>query len=299
MKKWYGNAALLMAAVIWGFAFVAQSVGMEYVGPFTFQAVRSYLGAAALVPVILVMDARKKKRPDYAPPGKQERRKLLTGGIVCGVVLCIACCFQQVGILYTTVGKAGFLTAMYLVLVPILGVFLGRRAPKKIWFCVAVSAVGIYFLSMTESLTLAKGDVLVIVCAFFFAIHILAVDRFAPDVDGVKLSCIQFLVTAVISTVPMLLFEKPEIGQLTGAWLSILYAGVMSCGGAYTLQILGQQYTEPATATLLLSMESVFSLVGGILLLRQVPTWRELLGCALVFAAVLFAQTPAGSGKSI
>ena len=299
MKKWYGNAALLLAAIIWGFALVAQSVGMEYVGPFTFQASRSFLGSAALVPVILIMDAKKKKNPDYAPPGKKERRRLWVGGIVCGVVLCTACCFQQVGILYTTVGKAGFLTAMYLVLVPILGIFLGRRAPKKIWFCVAVSAVGIYFLSMTESFAFAKGDILVIVCAFFFAIHILAVDHFAPDVDGVKLSCIQFLVTAVISSALMFLFEKPQAGQIAGAGISILYAGVMSCGGAYTLQILGQQYTEPATATLLLSMESVFSLVGGALLLGQIPSGKELLGCALVFAAVLFAQMPVGSGKSV
>lgn len=295
MKKWYGSAALLLAAIIWGFAFVAQSVGMEYVGPFTFQAVRSLIGSAALVPVICVMDRQRKKKPGYTAQDKKEKRYLWKVGIACGIVMCIACCLQQVGILYTTVGKAGFLTSLYLVLVPILGIFLHNKVPARIWFCVAICLAGVYLLSMTGSFTLAAGDAMILACAFFFAIHILIIDHFAQDVDGVRLSCIQFLVTGILSSVCMFALEKPSLSGLMAAGVTLLYAGVMSCGGAYTLQIIGQQYTEPTTATLLLSMESVFSMVGGVLLLGQTPSLRELCGCMLVFAAVVLAQLP---GKS-
>ncbi|HCT92721.1 MAG TPA: EamA family transporter [Lachnospiraceae bacterium] len=292
MKKWYGSAALLLAAVIWGFAFVAQSVGMEYVGPFTFQAVRSLIGAAALVPVIYIMDRQKKEKPGYAAPGKKEKVYLWKVGIACGIVMCIASCLQQVGILYTTVGKAGFLTSLYLVLVPVLGIFLHNKVPAKIWFCVVICLAGVYLLSMTGSLTPAAGDAMILACAFFFAIHILIIDHFARHVDGVRLSCIQFLISGLLSSVCMFALEKPSLDGLMAAGVTLLYAGVMSCGGAYTLQIIGQQYTEPTTATLLLSMESVFSMVGGIMLLGQTPSLRELCGCALVFAAVILAQLP-------
>lgn len=292
MKKWYGSAALLLAAIIWGFAFVAQSVGMEYVGPFTFQAVRSLIGSAALVPVIGIMDRQRKKKPDYAAPGKEERKYLWKVGIACGIVMCIACCLQQVGILYTTVGKAGFLTSLYLVLVPILGIFLHNKVPARIWFCVVICLAGVYLLSMTGSFTLAGEDAMILACAFFFAVHILIVDHFAQNVDGVWLSCIQFLVTGVLSSVCMFALEKPSPDSLLAAGGTLLYAGVMSCGGAYTLQIIGQQYTEPTTATLLLSMESVFSMAGGVMLLGQTPSPRELCGCVLVFAAVVLAQMP-------
>lgn len=304
MKKWYGSAVLLLAAVIWGFSFVAQSVGMEYVGPFTFQAVRSLVGSAALVPVILVMDARRKKA-GVLPPSREDKARLWKAGILCGLVLCVACSFQQVGILYTSVGKAGFLTSMYLVLVPILGIFFHRRAPLKIWFCVAACAVGIYLMSMTGMLAesaaganiFAKGDGLVIVCAFFYAIHILVIDRLAPGLDGVRLSCIQFLVSGLLSTVIMFAVETPSFEGIFAAGTAILFSGVMSCAGGYTLQIIGQQYTEPTVATLLLSLESVFSMVGGVLLLHQIPSLRELLGCVLVFAAVVLAQLPVGERR--
>lgn len=290
MKKWYGSAALLGGAVIWGFAFVAQSVGMEYVGPFTFQAVRSLIGAAALLPVILIMDRQKKKKPDYKAASPEQKRYLWKGGILCGTALCVAANFQQMGILYTTVGKAGFLTSMYTVIVPVLGIFLHKKVPLKIWGCVAVCMGGTYLLSMSEAMSLGKGDALIIACAFFFAIQIMVVDHFAGAVDGVKLSCIQFLVCGILSAVPMLLFETPSAAALISAWASILYAGVLSCGVAYTLQIVGQKYTQPTTATLLMSMESVFSLIGGLLLLHQVPSLKEGIGCLLVFAAVVFAQ---------
>lgn len=290
MKKWYGSAALLLGAVIWGFAFVAQSVGMEYVGPFTFQAVRSLIGAATLVPVIYVMDRHKKKKAEYVPAAPKQRKKLWMGGLCCGLALCIAANFQQMGIMYTTVGKAGFLTSMYTVIVPILGIFLHKKIAPKIWGCVVICMTGTYMLSMSEAMSLGKGDALIIICAFFFAIQIMVVDHFAKEVDGVKLSCLQFLVCGILSAVPMFLFETPSLSALTAAGASILYAGVLSCGVAYTLQIVGQKYTQPTTATLLMSMESVFSLLGGLLLLHQVPSLKEGIGCLLVFLAVVIAQ---------
>ena len=227
--------------------------------------------------------------------GKTEKRCLWKVGIACGIVMCVATNFQQVGIQYTTVGKAGFLTSLYLVMVPVLGIFLHKKVSVRIWFCVAACLAGVYLLSMNGSFVLAGGDAMIIACAFFFAVHILLVDRFARLVDGVRLSCIQFLVTGILSSVLMFALEKPSLDGLLAAGATILYAGVMSCGGAYTLQIIGQQYTEPTTATLLLSMESVFSLVGGVMLLGQTPSLRELGGCALVFAAVILAQLPMGT----
>lgn len=289
-QRLYANLALLLCAFIWGTAFVAQSVGMEYVGPFTFHAVRSLLGSLTLIPVIIVLTALKKKKGIYKKSSKAELYQLMLGGISCGVVLCVACCFQQFGIQQTTVGKAGFITSMYMIFVPIFSVVLRKKVPIKIWLCVILAAIGLYFLSMNGSFGLSAGDSFVAVCAVCFAIHIMVVDYFAPKVDGVKLSCVQFLVSGVLAMVPMLIWERPEMAALLHAAIPIMYAGVMSCGVAYTLQIVGQKYASPTTATLLMSLESVFSLLGGVILLRQVPTPRELLGCALVFGAVVWAE---------
>ena len=276
---------LFLAAFIWGVAFVAQSVGMDYVGPFTFNAVRSIIGGVALVPCIVLLGKREAKEEK-----KEDPKTLLTGGILCGIALCIASNLQQVGINYTTVGKAGFITAMYIVLVPILGIFLKKRAGIKVWISVVLAVAGLYLLCMTEKLSLGKGDALVLLCALVFAIHILIIDHFSPKVDGVKLSCIQFLVCGVLSAVPMFLFEKPELSAICSAWLPILYAGIFSCGVGYTLQVIGQKNMDPTVASLILSLESVISVLAGWVLLKQQLSARELLGCVVMFAAIILAE---------
>ena len=278
---------LFLAAFIWGVAFVAQSVGMDYVGPFTFNAVRSVIGGLALLPCIVLLGRREPKEEK-----KEDPKTLLTGGILCGIALCIASNLQQVGINYTTVGKAGFITAMYIVLVPILGIFLKKRAGIKVWISVVLAVAGLYLLCMTEKLSLGKGDALVLLCALVFAIHILIIDHFSPKVDGVKLSCIQFLVCGVLSAVPMFLFEKPELSAICSAWLPILYAGIFSCGVGYTLQVIGQKNMDPTVASLILSLESVISVLAGWVLLKQQLSGRELMGCVVMFAAIILAQLP-------
>ena len=293
----YGNIVLLLTAAIWGFAFVAQSMGMEYVGPFTFQSVRSILGAVVLIPIIFANRAVKRRNGSYKPMDSAQKKQVVVGGIICGIVLCVASCFQQVGIQYTTVGKSGFLTSMYIVIVPVLGLFLGKKVHKKLILCIILAVIGLYLISMTESFALSRGDALVCICAVCFAVHIMVVDHFAPGVDGVVLSCIQFFVSGIVSGIPMLLFEHPEIKDILDAWLPILYAGVMSCGAGYTLQIIGQQHAEPAVATLLMSLESVFSMVGGIIIMHQIPTARETVGCILLFAAVVIVQLPILNGR--
>lgn len=290
MKNFRGNAALLTTAIIWGFAFVAQSVAMDYISPFTFLASRSILGGLVLLLYLLV---RNRIHPHHY--GKQERRQLLLGGLCCGTVLCIASSLQQFGIVYTTVGKAGFITAMYVLIVPILSVLMRKKIQKKIWLCVSIALVGLYLLSMNGSFSLSRGDSFCALCAVGFAIQIMLVDHFSPKVDCVALSCVQFFVSGAVASVLMAAFEQPNLQAVGLAWKSIAYAGILSCGVAYTLQIVGQKYTEPTTATLLMSLESVFSVVGGILLLRQIPTAREAIGCLLMFAAVVYAQIPSKS----
>lgn len=285
-----GNAALLLAAFIWGIAFVAQSVGMQYIGPFTFQWIRNLIGAAALLPVIVCRDKNRHGQGKEKRSSSKERKLLLLGGFCCGIALFTAGSFQQIGIQYTTVGNAGFLTSIYLVLVPVLGVFLHQRVKAKNWFCVALAVVGMYFLSISGKLSISKGDVLVIVSAFFFAVQILVVDYFAPKADPVRLSCIQFLVTGVLSMFPALLLEAPDWDRIVPALSSLLYTGILSSGVAYTLQMVAQRYVEPTAATLFMSLESVFSMLGGIVVLRQIPTRREFAGACLVFLAVILSQ---------
>ena len=293
MKRAYSNLALLITAMIWGSAFVAQSVGMDHVGAFTFQSIRSFLGAAALLPFLLFTERRKRRMvSDWKPLDSVGRKQLLKGGAACGVMLTIASLFQQIGIAYTTVGKAGFITSMYLILVPILGIFLHKRVPAKIWICVAVAAVGLYFLSIHGSFSLSRGDTLVIICAFCFALHILFVDHFVARSDSVKLSFLQLLTSGILAGVLMLSVDHPTLAQIQAGALPILYAGILSSGVGYTLQVVGQKGANPTTATLLMSLESVFSVLAGILLLRQIPTLREAFGCVLIFAAVIFAQVP-------
>ena len=284
------SALLLLAATIWGVAFVAQSVGMEYVGPFTFLASRSVIGALVLMPYILLREKKKgKKRPEDAGDVKL----LVKGGVCCGCLLFVASILQQVGIVYTTVGKSGFITAMYIVIVPILSIFLKKKAGAKVWVGVVLAVVGLYFLCMTAgNISLQKGDVLTFLCAVTFSFHILTVDYFAPQLDGVKLSCIQFATCGVLSTIGMFLFETPTVDAVLAAWLPILYAGALSSGVAYTLQIVGQRGMNPTVASLLMSMESVISVIAGWAILNQTLSGRELIGCVLMFCAIILVQLP-------
>lgn len=287
-----GNLLLLITALIWGSAFVAQSVGMDHIGAFTFQGVRSLVGSAVLLPVILVISAMKKKKGEYVKPAKADRALLWKAGIICGVIMTIAANLQQQGIQYTTAGKAGFITALYIVIVPVLGLFMGKKSSLRMWLCIAMALVGLYLLSMTGGFRLSRGDTLVLLCAVAFSFHIVVVDHYASLVDGVKLSCIQFLVCGVISCVLMFIFEKPDISGLMAAAVPVLYAGVMSCGVAYTLQIVGQKYTRPTMASLLMSLESVFAVLTGMIILREIPTAREAIGCVIMFAAIIITQLP-------
>lgn len=293
-KKMRGNVMLLLCALIWGTAFVAQSAGMDYVEPFTYNAVRTLLGGVVLLPVIALFDRLKpvSQRPS-AEAKKEINRNSIKGGIVCGVVLCVASCFQQYGISMTTAGKAGFITALYIVIVPLMGVFIHKKIPKIIWLCVAIAVAGFYLLCVKEGFSVSTGDLLVLCCAVFFSVHIMVIDKFgAGNVDGVRMSCTQFLVAGSLMLIPMFLFETPTLANLWAAKGTILYTGVMSCGVAYTLQILGQRDTDPTVATLLMSLESVFAALSGWAILHESLSAKELCGCILVFAAVILAQIP-------
>lgn len=284
---------LLLTATIWGVAFVAQSVSMDYIGGFTFNAIRNLMGSVTLLPVIWVL-GRTKSTGAKAEASPAERKTLLTGGICCGILLCLASNFQQFGIKYTTVGKAGFITACYIIIVPILGMFLKKKCSSFIWIAVILSLCGLYLLCLTpgEGFTIGNGELLVLICAVLFSLHILVIDHFSPLVDGVKMSCIQFLVCGILSGIPALLFESPDLSGILAAKIPLLYAGVLSCGVAYTLQIVGQKNMNPTVASLILSLESCISVIAGWLILGQSLSGREILGCVLMFGAIILAQLP-------
>lgn len=296
MKKistWKNPLLLFLTALIWGVAFVAQSVGMDYVGGFTFNCVRCLIGSAVLLPCIFFLDhwkEREQEKNDAADGSKIQKKTLWIGGICCGLALGIATNLQQFGIKYTTVGKAGFITAMYIVLVPVIGIFLKKTTGIKVWISVVLAVAGLYLLCMTEGFSIAFGDFLVMLSALVFTVHILVIDYFSPKVDCVRMSCIQFLVSGILSGVGMLLFEQPSLGAITAAWIPILYAGVLSCGVAYTLQIVGQKNMNPTVASLILSLESVISLLAGWVILGQSLSMKELFGCLLMCGAIVLAQ---------
>lgn len=280
---------LFLTAAIWGVAFVAQSMGMEHVGPFTFSCARFFLGGLVLLP--FVWYSGKKKGNTMVIPG--HRKTLLIGGLSCGIALCLATNFQQIGIQYTTVGKAGFITACYIVIVPVMGLLLGKKCSPMVAGAVVLSLGGLYLLCMAGGeLAMNRGDLLMLVCALLFSAHIMIIDFFSPVVDGIKMSCIQFFVSAVLSGAAMLLWEKPDMGQLLMAWAPVLYAGVLSCGVGYTLQIIGQKGMNPTVASLILSLESSISVLAGWVILGQRLTSRELWGCVLMFGAIILAQLP-------
>ena len=297
-----GVLILLLTTVLWGFTFVAQDLAMEIIKPYTFQAVRSLIGSLVLVPFILILDGIQKKKGTYVKPTKQDNKTLLLGGLVCGFFLCVASCLQQVGIAVgTSGGKAGFITAMYIIFVPIFGLFLGKKVQPHVWLCVALAAVGLYLLCIKGGdLRFEMGDLLVLGCAVAFGFQILAVDHFAPRViDCLKLSALEFLVSGLLTVIPMLIFEG--VGELTlvpAAIGPILFAGVLSCGVAYTLQTIGQKYTEPAIASLIMSFEAVFAAIGGTFVAlfnwfgvdAAIMSGREFIGCGVMLVAILLSQ---------
>lgn len=286
---------LLMTSLIWGTAFVAQSEGMKYVGPFTYNAMRTLLGGIVLIPVIMLFRFHGRK----SGGGKSEYslKNTVAGGICCGAVLFIASSLQQAGIVYTTAGKAGFVTALYIVIVPVIGIFLHRKMPLKMWLFIAVALAGFWLLCIKDNFSISSGDMLVFIGAVFFAVHIIVIDHFNKmETDGVLMSCIQFFTAGLLMLICMFIFEKPVISDICDAGGTILYAGIMSCGAAYTLQILGQKYTNPTLATLLMSLESVFAVLSGWLILNERLSAKEFFGCILIFAAVILAQL-AGTDK--
>ena len=287
-KKLYGSMCLMVGTFIWGSAFIAQSVGMDYIGPFTFQAIRCGLAVIFLLPVIFLFDRDKKS---YWKTWKNPR--LWKTGLVCGVALFIASGLQQVGLVYTTAGKAGFITAMYIVFVPILGIVFRKRPPFTAWISVALAVVGLYLLSCVGAARINQGDLLLMICAIAFAVQITLIDRLAGTLDGLRLNCIQSLVCSLLSALVMFFTEAPDMGNIISCWLPLAYAGILSMGVAYSLQIIGQRHVEPTPASLIMSLESVFAAVFGWLLLHETMTPVELIGCALVFAAVILSQIPA------
>lgn len=290
-KNLIGNLMLLTAAVIWGLAFVAQSVGVDHMGPISFQFCRSFVAVLTLIPIILIGDRNKKDGKNFFTRFRDKR--LFVGGLLCGLGMFLGNVFQQIGLVYTSPGKSGFITAMYIVLVPLLGLFLRHRVPGRVWFSVALAVTGLYFLSISGAASINVGDILTLVCALFFAIQITCIDRYSPYVDCLRLSFLQTLVTCLLSLVAMLFLEDFRISDVPSCTVPILYTGIFSMGIAYTLQITGQkQASNVALASLILSLESVFSALFGWLILKAALSPRELFGCVLVFAAILLAQLP-------
>lgn len=287
MKNKILNPLLLFfTAVIWGSGFIAQSVGMDFVEPYTFNCVRSILGGMFLICYIIITNKKKTRT-------KKSNDSLFIGGLCCGLCLFGGMTFQQIGIQYTEVGKAGFLTAMYIVIVPVLSVlFLRKRTGINVWLGVILAVAGIYLLSISDKLTIGKGDIYEILCALMFSLHILVIDYFNTKADPVKISCVQFFVCGILSGVFMFVMEEPQIELLIKAWQPIVYAGIVSTGIGYTLQVVGQRNVKPTVVSLILSLESVVSVVLGFLVLNQHLTQREIYGCVCMFAAIILAQLP-------
>ena len=310
---------LVLTAMVWGGSFVAQKSGMELIGPFAFNGIRTIIGGIVLIPLIMVLDRMKSKKQASATAvkadaadsvlseadKKNEQKLLITGSICCGLALLVAGMLQQIGMMYTTAGKAGFITALYVVLVPIFGRILGKKIRLLIWLCVLASAFGLYLLCMPASGGFGhinKGDLIVLACALCFAVHILLIDYFSPKVDGVRLSCLQFFIAGILCVIlmfpldPVLGYDIPSLSQLLDAWIPIVYAGALSCGAGYTMQIVAQADTDPAVASMILCLESVFAVIAGMLILGESLSLREAAGCIIMFAAILAAQLPAKPG---
>lgn len=289
-QKLKGNIILFITAIIWGISFVSQSVSMDYIGPNTFMGIRTTMGGLVLLPFIFFTDYTKKKNGTFK---KTNFKKLLSYGVPCGVFLCIASTLQTYGLQVTTTAKSGFLTALYIIFVSIAGIFYGKRMNLKIASGVALSIVGMYFLCLFgEVISFNWGDGLTLLCAVFFAGQILLIDKFINDIDGVKLACTQFLTAGIINLIIMFLIEKPEMGNILSCTVPILYSGIMSCGVAYTFQIIGQKYTDPTSASIIMSLESVFAALSGWVLLGEGMTMIQIFGCLFMFLAIILVQLP-------
>lgn len=290
-KQLRGSLLLTLTALIWGTAFVAQTVGMDHLGPFTFNAVRTLIAGIAMIPVILLFDKLQKKQP----MSSQVKKDTLVGGIVCGAVLFVSSSLQQAGIEAITEnasGKAGFITALYIIIVPLIGLFLGKKPRKLVWLCVVLATVGFYLLCVTGDFSVGFGELLVLGCALGYSFHIMAIDHFSSKVDAMRMSCIQFFVSGFLSLIAMFILEEPTISGIWAARTAILYTGIMSSGVGYTVQIIAQKDVNPTLATMIMSLESVFAVLAGWLLLQENLSAKELLGCLMVFVAVILAQLP-------
>ncbi len=293
--KLKGNLILLLTAIIWGTSFIAQSVGMETISPTAFIGVRCILGAGVLLLAIPVLDKIKKNRGDEV---QGYTKKLILGGVACGVVLYFASVLQTAGMVYTSPGKSGFITALYMVFIPIVGVFMGKKLSPVVPLAVIIAVIGMYLLCIDSTFVINKGDVLTLICAMFFTVHILIIDKVSPEVDGVKLSCVQFLVCGGLGIITMF-FDAPEFdfANILACWKPICYSGFLSCGVAYTLQVVGQKYTDPTSASIIMSLESVVATLTTVVLVALgwnltggALTFREIMGCVLMFVAIILVQ---------
>tara|TARA_B100000787_G_scaffold50955_1_gene36796 strand:- start:966 stop:1880 length:915 start_codon:yes stop_codon:yes gene_type:complete len=287
-KAMQANLLMLLAASIWGFAFVAQRVGMETMGPHWFNSLRFFIGVVALTPVVIWMDRAQSKSSTGGP--KSSNKTLLMGGAVAGLLLFIGATFQQVGLQYTTAGKAGFITGMYIFFVPLIGLFFRMKTGLGTWLGAAIALWGLYLLSINEDFTLSKGDTLQLICAVAFAGHVLMIGYLASRMDTVKLSLVQFFVAGLLAMILALYFEQLTWGMIKSTAVPLLFAGVMSTGIAYTLQTIAQQHAHPSHAAIILSSEGVFAVIGGFLLLNEVLPAQGLLGCGLILAGMLMSQ---------
>ncbi|MDD6800174.1 MAG: DMT family transporter [Firmicutes bacterium] len=299
--KFKGPLLLMLTAFIWGSAFVAQRVGTEHIGPFTFNFIRSVLGGLVLIPVILISGRKEAAKTGERGLPFYKDKTLLCGGMLCGFVLCFAMFFQQFGMSDPgcTSGKAAFITTLYIIFVPVAGLFMKKRPSPLVWISILVAAPGMYLLCMSGELKLGWGDISVLCSAVMYTAHIIVIDKFAPLTDCVKMSCIQFFTVALISLPCMLIFERiPSAQSLVQCWLPLAYAGIMSSGVAYTLQIIGQKYTPVSVAPLLMSLESVFAAIMGWILINETMTADQIIGCVMIFGAVILAQVPAPKRKN-
>jgi len=297
-KNTQGELILLLTAVLYGASFPAARVGMQYMGPFAWNTIRFFSAVAVLLPVILLRGrsacSKGLSHKDGNKEIKYHSKSLIEGGLACGLALFVSMTLQQIGIIYTTAAKSGFITALYMVIVPVLGIFIGKKARPLVWMCITLAAIGLYLLTMKNGFDMKIGDLLTLLCALGYAVHLLIIDHFSPMVDGIKMSCIQFFICGILS-IPFTLFMEHgiDIAAVSHCLIPLLYSGAVTCGAAFTLQIIGQKNTEPTVASLILCLESVFAAIFGALLLHEMLSGRELLGCAIMFGAILLAQMPA------
>lgn len=297
-KKLRGSIFLLLTTMIWGSAFISQSVGMDHIGPFTFQAVRCLLATIGLLPVIAIVDQFTKKNDGKNFFSRWADPKLLKAGLICGIPLCLAINLQQFGLVDTDAGKTAFLTSMYIVIVPVIGLFFKKKTTIMVPISIALAVAGLYFLSCVESLRLGSSDIVILLSALLFAVQIVFIDLFAKDVDALRLNTIQALICTVLSGIGMFFAEQPSWSAIANCAIPLAHAGFLSMGGAYALQIIGQKDVEPTAASLIMSLESVFATVLAFLILHETMTHWEILGCILVFAAVILSQIPIKTKKS-